>query len=155
MYRDPNQPYIPERYPLMLYSTPELSITVHDEASEQVARAKGYTDFREIDPDRDGLDNLTHEALMDIVGALLRAEMLHAPSQDLIDSIRRMRQIADARAAEADSDLPEGPSFNDAFEALSTEDLRAHLTERDGAAPHHRLGRDKLLAMARAEPIAA
>lgn len=37
----------------------------------------------------------------------------------------------------------------DDFETKSDEQLRAFITDRDGKAPHHNLGRDKLLATAR------
>lgn len=42
-----------------------------------------------------------------------------------------------------------GPPVPDAFDAMSDEDLRAFIAERDAKAPHHKAGRAKLLAAAR------
>jgi hypothetical protein len=39
----------------------------------------------------------------------------------------------------------------DEFDAMSDDDLRDHLTERDGKAPHHNAKRETLLAKARGE----
>lgn len=39
----------------------------------------------------------------------------------------------------------------DKFEAMDDDALRAYITDRDGKAPHHMLGRPKLLAQARGE----
>lgn len=39
----------------------------------------------------------------------------------------------------------------DEFDVMSDDDLRAHLTERDGKAPHHNAKRETLLAKARGE----
>lgn len=55
------------------------------------------------------------------------------------------------------------PEFDPALvEAMTHDELRAYITERDGKAPHHKLGHDKLVALAlapaageTAEPIEA
>lgn len=44
-----------------------------------------------------------------------------------------------------------GGEFEDDFSSMSDEALRAFITDRDEKAPHHKLGRDKLLALARNE----
>lgn len=41
--------------------------------------------------------------------------------------------------------------IEDTYESLTDEQLRAFITDRDGKAPHHMLGRPKLLALAREE----
>lgn len=41
------------------------------------------------------------------------------------------------------------------FDAMDDDALREFITGRDGKAPHHALGREKLLAKAREEPAAS
>lgn len=50
-----------------------------------------------------------------------------------------------------DDDTGGGDLGGDDFDAMSDEALRAFITDRDEKAPHHKLGRDKLLALARNE----
>lgn len=43
------------------------------------------------------------------------------------------------------------PPAPDQFEGMDDDELRAFITDRDGEAPHHRLGREKLLLKARGQ----
>lgn len=146
---DLNAKYEPAPYPRMLYSTPHHHIVVHTDAEEARARADGYTDFAGIDPDRDGLEHMSREHLIDLAVVMVRAKLLTIPMEELISGIRQAREEA---ATAADDELPdteEAQDGPDEFDALSDDDLRAFIANRDGKPPHHACRRPKLLALAR------
>lgn len=145
MDRDPNQLYVPVPYPRMLYSTPTAYLIVQDEAEEARARATGYTDFADVDPAKDGLEHLSHEHLIDRALHFIRQRLWSTPREGLIAQVRDMQAEADRAAVKA---LEPNESTAD-VDAMSDDALRAIITERDGKPPHHRAGRDRLLALAR------
>src|SRR6185312_1579409 len=121
-----------------LFSTRDAYITVHTAEQESVARAKGYKDYAEVDPQTDGLEHRSHERLIEEALFLLRGKLSATPRDDLIADIRAMREAAAAPEPEALADDREPD-----FDAMTDDGLRNFITDRDQKAPHHRLGRDR------------
>lgn len=108
---DPNAVYEPAPYPRMLYVTAARSIIVQDADEEAEARDQGYTEFHKVDPERDGLDTMSHEALIHMALGMMRTRLARMETADVIDGLREMRAeeaeiIKAAEAAQA-ADAPE------------------------------------------------
>lgn len=148
MYQDPNQPRAPAPYPRALYASRDNYIIVENETGEADARARGFSDFGAVDIARDHLEQREQGWLLNRAAHLVREDLGRKSQAELVNVVRALE------AAERDR-LEKPTELHDEFSALDEDGLRAFLTDRDGKRPHHRAGREKLLSMARAEPIAA
>lgn len=102
------------------------------------------------------IDTLARHQLAAVLRGLFEDELAGLSEDDLRAKIRSWHEGAkngDEGEGEGEpkviATLAEHPV--DDFDAMSDDELRAYIETRDGTAPHHAMGRNKLLATARGE----
>lgn len=117
MQADPNAVYDPVMYPKALYATASNMVLVHSQVEETQRRAEGYGDFTEIDPERDGLENTSHEHLIDMMVEMVKIKLKNSPTPDVVELVREWkRRAADEAAAAQALSAPEPEADPDAAE---------------------------------------
>lgn len=129
---DPNQPYVPQAYPKMLYRDRGAHRIVNDETEADEAAREGYVSFYELGPaDADGLDLLTDDQLRAKLLGLASLVIQARPRRELIAAIRFQQEQAAAenartnalsadavRAAEIDAEVLTAPDAEKGDEVI-------------------------------------